>query len=76
MKRKPLAIGNVYVFPNHPGSGFIIKYICFPGTRNDYGGIPVISLEWFNIPNCSYWYLFKNDKYFWKDIRFKNAVSK
>jgi len=76
MKRKPLAVGNVYVFPNYPKSRFIVKYICFPDTPNYDGGFPGVSLKWIGLSKSSYFYPFNCEKSFWEDFLFRNAVSK
>lgn len=76
MKRKPLAIGNVYFYPFHPGSGFIVKHICFPGTDRYDGVTPGITIKWFGNFNGTYFFPCKSEKSFFSKNLFKTSVSK
>jgi len=76
MKRKPLAVGNIYIFPGCPTNGFKVKFINFPNTPGYDGGMPGVTLEWFGNEKTAYLYPFNNEKDFWDDLLFKSAVSK
>ena len=73
--RRPLARGEKYIFPGYPNNGFECAACAFSGHPEDDGGLSGAAIIWKNHAGGSYWYPFKTEADFWKDIRFANAVS-
>jgi len=75
MIRKPLAVGNKYIFPKFPINGFEIIFFIFSDTPSSDGGIPGVSLKWFGNTKVSYFYPFNSEESFWNNLLFKDSVS-
>ena len=72
--RRPLAVDNTYIFLGSTNC-FKILALSFPETANDYFLRPWVTIEFSNRSNRPYWYVFENEKSFWQDNRFKNAID-
>lgn len=45
LRRRPLAVGNVYRYKGYPGNGFKVTAMSLPGTPSDDGGLPGVAVQ-------------------------------
>jgi hypothetical protein len=76
--RSPLKRGNVYAYPGHPGAGFRVQHVCFPGHPEHDGGLAGVSVQWIgHKPGglSSAFYPAQDEQSFWSKMIFAPAAD-